>query len=71
MKPARPSDRLVADEVLNQIGSWARAEKPDLGEYIQPLEIEFATRAYYVDAYEGGEEDHMIALSLRYKVNPF
>lgn len=62
---------LSADETLGRIGDWVRANRPDLGEKIEALSIEMLTRAYLLDVYESGEEDHMISFSLRYKVSPF
>lgn len=69
IKPGTSNDkRLSADELLNKIGSWAAASKPDLGEGIHIQKIERASRSALFAAYDNGDEDHQILMKLTYEV---
>lgn len=69
IKPGTSNDkRLSADELLDQIGNWATAQKPDLGEGIRAIRIEPTTRSALFAAYENGDEDHQILMKLTYEV---
>lgn len=69
IKPGNSNDkRLKADELLNMLGDWARAEKPDIGEGFVSLKVEPTTRSSLFAAYDNGDEDHQILMKLTYEV---
>lgn len=76
LKPGKsPDKRLTADELLNQIGEWAKRKvnidnkPPDLGEGMQVLSIEPVTMSSLFARYEDGFEDHQILMRMTYKVS--
>lgn len=69
LKPGTSMDkRLKADELLNRLGDWARTNWPDLGEGITVRKVEPTTRAEYFTAYDNGDEDHQIFITVTYEV---
>lgn len=60
--------RLKADEVLNALGDWASAERPDIGDGKRVRRIEVTSRSSLFAVYENGEEDHQILMKLTYEV---
>lgn len=69
IKPGMSNDkRLLADELLNNVGSWATNNKPDLGDGIRVIKVEQTTIASLFDTYENGDEDRQILLKLTYEV---
>lgn len=69
IKPGNSNDaRLTADEVLDNIGEWARNNYPDLGADIKVLKVEPTNRAALLGVTESGDEDHLINLHLIYEI---
>ena len=67
IKPGNSNDaRLSADEVLNQIGDWARKNPPADGTDLIIQKVEPTTRAALLGVTESGEEDHQILLHMIY-----
>lgn len=76
LKPGKsPDKRLKADEILNQLGEWAKRkvsidhEPPELGENMQVLYVEPVTMSALFARYEDGYEDHQILMRMAYKVS--
>lgn len=76
LKPGNSMDkRLKADELLNQLGEWAKrkvtvdSEPPELGENMQVLYVEPVTMSGLFARYEDGYEDHQILMRMAYKVS--
>lgn len=70
VKPgSSPDKRLMADELLDYFGSWARTQHPFIGDNMRVIRIEATTRSSKFDAYEGGLEDHQILMKMTYEVN--
>lgn len=68
IKPGNSNDmRLTADEVLNEIGDWARQNPPNIGENIRVLRVEPTTRAALLGVTESGDEDHQILMHMIYE----
>lgn len=61
--------RLEADELLDELGSWASGQTPYIGEGKQVTNVVQATRSALFAAYENGDEDHQIFLNLTYQIN--
>lgn len=57
--------RLMADELLNSFGDWARMNLPDLNVIV--LRVEPTARASLFAIYENGDEDHQILMKLTYE----
>lgn len=69
IKPGNSMDkRLKADELLNRLGDWAQENKPDLGEGITVIRNAPTTRSALFAAYDNGDEDHQILMTLTYEV---
>lgn len=69
IKPGRSNDeRLKADELLNAIADWAKANKPNLGNGVKTIKCEATTRSGLFAVYENGDEDHQILFKLNYEV---
>lgn len=69
IKPGNSMDkRLKADELLNELGDWASAQTPDIGEGIRTIKIETTARSSLFAIYENGDEDHQILMKLTYEV---
>lgn len=69
IKPGNSMDkRLKADELLDRFGDWASSDKPDLGENINVIRVEQNTRSALFGAYDNGDEDHQILMTLLYEV---
>lgn len=69
IKPGDSMDaRLKADELLDRFGDWASYEAPYLGENIRVIKIVPNTRSSLFAAYENGDEDHQILLTMTYEV---
>lgn len=70
VKPGASIDGgLQADELLDRIGQWACANKPELGEGIRTVRVRADTRAAIFAAYSNGDEDHQVMMTLTYEVN--
>lgn len=70
IKPGNSNDkRLSADELLNRLGDWAAENPPNLGENIWVQRIEPTTRSSLFAAYDNGDEDHQILLTMDYEVH--
>lgn len=69
-KPYDDDSRLRADEVLNNLGSWAeRSEtKPELTNAVV-RSVRRASNASLLAVYEDGSRDHQILMTLTYEVN--
>lgn len=70
VKPSSPDGRLKADELLDTLGDWASAQKPDIGAGLGVQELEQATRSSLFARMENGWEDHQIFMRMTYKVHP-
>lgn len=71
LKPGRSLDaRLSADELLNRLGDWAAAQRPDIGEDLHVQELEQTTRSSLFAIMEDGWEDHQIFMRMTYQVKP-
>lgn len=57
--------RLMADELLNSFGDWARMNLPELNVIV--LRVEPTARASLFAIYENGDEDHQILMKLTYE----
>lgn len=69
IRPANSNDkRLLADELLNNLGDWAVANPPEIGEKINVIKVETTARASLFAAYDDGTEDHQIMIKLTYEV---
>lgn len=68
VQAASNNDRLGADEVLNAMGDWmaARENAPDIG--FRVLRIVCDSRSSLFGAYENGDEDHQILMTMTYEV---
>ena len=67
--PLGNDDRLKADEILNALGDWATtSELPDLGEQTKARRITLNARSALFAAYDNGDEDHQILMTLIYEV---
>lgn len=62
-----PDKRLKADELLDQLGDWARRENPDLGKGIRSIRVETTARSSKFAEYENGDEDHQILMKMTYE----
>lgn len=61
--------RLKADEMLDALGSWAVSSKlPDLGGNGIARRVDINSRSSLFAAYDGGDEDHQILMTLTYEV---
>lgn len=62
------NERLGADELLNAMGDWMsdRANTPDIGYRV--LKIVCDTRSALFGAYDNGDEDHQILMTMTYEV---
>lgn len=60
--------RLEADETLNKIGRWISDNLPNLGDGVRAVSVKTDSRSTMFAAYEGGDEDHQILLTLTYEV---
>lgn len=61
--------RLDALELLNNMGDWCRANKPDLGDKIRVLKVSPTSQAELYAPYENGDEDYFITMKIIYEVN--
>lgn len=69
IKPGNSMDkRLKADELLNRLGDWATQNKPNLGEGITVIRNAPTSRSALFAAYDNGDEDHQILMTLTYEV---
>lgn len=69
IKPGNSMDKsLLANEVLNRIGDWARENKPKLGGGINVQKAEPVSIAEAYALYEDGDEDHHIEIKITYEV---
>ena len=69
IKPGNSMNKsLVANEVLNRIGDWARRNYPDLGKGIYVRKVEPISIAETYAQYEDGDEDHHIPIKITYEV---
>lgn len=69
IKPGNSLDKsLKANELLNRLGEWAMANKPDLGEGISVLKVAPLSQAELYAPYENGDEDHHIMMKITYEV---
>ena len=69
MQPGRSNNaRLNADELLNKMGDWmsSRSNYPDIGYRI--LRIVCDSQSSLFAAYENGDEDHQILMTMTYEV---
>lgn len=69
VQPGRSNNaRLNADELLNAMGDWmsSRSNYPDIGYRI--LRIVCDSRSSLFAAYENGDEDHQILMTMTYEV---
>ena len=70
IKPGNSNDkRLKADELLDALGDWTIAQRPDIGEGKTVVSVEPTTRSSLFAVYENGDEDHQILMKLTYEVN--
>lgn len=60
--------RLEADELLDQMATWAINNPPDLGDGMVNVQVTASTGSSMFAAYDGGEEDHQIIMKLTYEV---
>ena len=62
------NDRLSADELLNVMGDWMTERKnwPDIGYRI--LHVTCDSRSSLFGAYDNGDEDHQILMTMNYEV---
>ncbi len=71
LKPGRSMDtRLKADEILDRLGDWASAQRPDIGEGLRVQDMEQTTRSSLFAALKDGWEDHQIFMRMTYQVKP-
>ena len=71
LKPGRSMDtRLKADEILDRLGDWASAQRPDIGEGLRVQGMEQTTRSSLFAALKDGWEDHQIFMRMTYQVKP-
>ena len=68
--PGGAGARLDADEMLDQLGSWADGQSPYIGDGLEVQELEQTTPAALFARMEGGWEDHQIFMRMTYRVNP-
>ena len=68
VQAASNNDRLNADETLNEMGDWMadRANAPDIG--FRVLRVVCDSRSSLFAAYENGDEDHQILMTMTYEV---
>lgn len=69
-QPDDDDSRLVADEILNDIGAWAERSvtKPELTNAVV-RSVRRASNASLFATYEDGSRDHQILMTLTYEVN--
>lgn len=62
------NDRLGADELLNALADWmtAKDNRPDIGYRV--LRITCDSRSSLFGAYDNGDEDHQILMTMTYEV---
>lgn len=60
--------RLEADAMLDRLADWAMRNKPYLGDGISSARVVANTRSAVFAAYEDGDEDHQILMTLTYEV---
>lgn len=69
IRPGNSNDaRLKADELLNALGDWAKANPPDLGEGVRVIQCAPTSRAGLLGVTESGDEDHQILMRMTYEV---
>lgn len=69
IKPGTSNNaRLEADELLDRLGAWAMQNSPNLGDGISSAKVTPTTRSAVFAAYENGDEDHQILMTLTYEV---
>lgn len=68
VQAASNNDRLNADETLNAMGDWMadRANAPDIG--FRVLRVVCDSRSSLFAAYENGDEDHQVLMTMTYEV---
>ena len=62
--------RLKAEEILDRLGDWASAQRPDIGEGLRVQDMEQTTRSSLFAALKDGWEDHQIFMRMTYQVKP-
>lgn len=67
-KPEGADNRLKAMQALNQLGVYACNQRPDLGEGVSFIRCEVTSQAALLAAYESGDEDYQILMTITYEV---
>lgn len=70
LQPGNSNDRrLKADEALDKFGAWAVANVHtlNLGDDLNTVKIDINARSALFAAYDGGDEDHQILMTLTYE----
>jgi hypothetical protein len=66
--PTTSGERLDVESLLNELGTWAEENPPDLGEGITVTDVERTTRAGLVARYEDLTEDYQILMTIKFEV---
>lgn len=69
-QPGTTSERLEADEILNNIGAWAEENKSslDIGEGARVVSVRRDSNSSLFATYDDGSRDHQILMNLIYEV---
>lgn len=70
VQPSSNNDRLAADEVLNNLGDWlsSSGDLPEIGNSKKVVQVVFDARSSVFGAYDNGDEDHQILMTMTYEV---
>lgn len=67
--PTTVNERLAADEILNNLATWAEVHKPELPDVCKNARVYRTTNAALVSVMQNGAEDHNIQMMIKYEVN--
>lgn len=70
LNPSNQNRRLEADELLDDMASWANGQKPFIGDGLEVQELEQTTASALFAILDGRWEDHQIFMRMTYKANP-
>lgn len=66
--PTDSGERLNAEAKLNDLGTWAEANYPDLGAERKTIDVRRTSVACLLAKYEDGTEDYQILMTIDYEV---
>lgn len=67
--PTTANERLSADEILNNLATWAEVNTPTLPEVCKNALVYRMTNAALLGVMANGAEDHTIQMMIKYEVN--